>query len=648
MGGRIRRPDDPRNPVPPPVPAEPAPVPADRVPPAGEADGPPAGVPTGNVPRGRIAGGGSWSAITRWRPQTWAAGRQHGVPWSMLEAMMVVESGGDPDARGAGGAGGLMQVKPAVWSRLAAGFGYDLGTPGGQIGMAAAILGGDVPDTRGMTPEQAFLRVYYPTPGLDVPGESGHTPRMYLEDIARYRRILEDAAGETPTTTAPPAAVDPLSAILGGRPVPAISYGWLADAGLDYYGYGVGHGTQRSTQHPAVDIPLPCGTPLFAPASGVVDCVGTAGTPRWGQACGAYADDGGGVGNLTILLDPGAVKLTLGHCRGADVRPGQRVAAGQRVGTVGDFNGCHVHVETSVRRADGSYQLVEPVAALAAVMRGATPVPDGPAPALEIVAAIADGAGGNRPRAKLLPGDLWVTVHETGNPNPSADALMHRRFVNEGGGPERVSFHFAVDDARAVQILPLDERGFHAGDGCDDPARDTGCFRSVAIETCVNAPAGSARWTKAKRNLAALVALIVADPGRFVGGDALAGRFAFERVAPHNRWSGKNCPARMLEEGSLPAVVAEARALAAGAGGGVGTEPDPAPRPDDLLLALFPAVDLSGRGVVSAAWLAARARDKRPYPFLRRHDAADGSSLWVFAPDLVLRSKGGKVTEVPG
>ena len=99
---------------------------------------------------------------------------------------------------------------------------------------------------------------------------------------------------------------------------------------------------------------------------------------------------------------------------------------------------------------------------------------------------------------------------------------------------------------------------------------------------------------------------------------------------------------RMRAEGSLPAVVAEARAMAVG---GVYEPGEPDPQPDDLLLALFPQVDPSGKGIVSAAWLAARERDRRPYPFLRRHDAADGSVIWVFS-DLVLRSKDGKVEEV--
>jgi hypothetical protein len=47
---------------------------------------------------------------------------------------------------------GLMQVKLGTWQGEASKFGYDLNTPEGQIGMAAAILGGDVADTNGTSP----------------------------------------------------------------------------------------------------------------------------------------------------------------------------------------------------------------------------------------------------------------------------------------------------------------------------------------------------------------------------------------------------------------------------------------------------------------------------------------------------------------
>lgn len=197
-----------------------------------------------------------------------------------------------------------------------------------------------------------------------APGNPPDSLDLYIRQT--IDRINSWRQGTTPAPQ-PEQRRDPISVIVGGK-VPPIDYGWRSDAGLDYYRYGVGHGTNRSTEHTGLDIPLACGTALYAPFDGVVDCVGEAGTPRWGQGCGAYRDvDGGGVGNLTILLDTqyqgSPVKLTLGHVRQAFVRPGDRVKAGQRVATVGSMNGCHVHVETSINR-NGTYYLIEPRTAM--------------------------------------------------------------------------------------------------------------------------------------------------------------------------------------------------------------------------------------------------------------------------------------------
>jgi hypothetical protein len=164
----------------------------------------------------------------------------------------------------------------------------------------------------------------------------------------------------------------------------------------------------------------------------------------------------------------------------------------------------------------------------------------------------------NRPGAKLTAAPLWITVHETGNANVGANAEMHRRFTHQGGGPNTVSFHFVVDDREAVQLLPLDEIGWHASDGCNDRATDLGCFQSVAIETCVN---GDGDWNRTFANLAELIAAII-------GGDAriwFAGRhrtFSPSRIAQHNKWAfdQKDCPQRIRARGLwddlLAAVVA--------------------------------------------------------------------------------------------
>ncbi len=619
-------------------------VPAFRLPP---------GSPETPRPLGGAWGYG-WDRAAPQLPMFARAAAESGQAIPLLVAMAMVESDlqqvwpqGHPQAGrvievqdrfGGGPSVGELQVKPQLWqSVLPDADAYD---QAGNIRLGATLMARFVRETGSW--QRAIETKYHPgTSGAGV------TPQHYTRCIAGLIREIE-AAGTTPVPKpkpGPPAKpVDPLSVIVGGRPYTA-EYGF-DDQGPAYYSYfdrRHGNDTDDDTSHPGVDVVVPLGTPLYCPAAGVVTCVGSRGTPTWGQGCGYYADTiTGGVGNISVLLD-GGVKLVLGHSKHCYANPGDRVAAGQKIGLSGGMNGPHIHVETAVKGAQtGEYWIVEPVAALRSLMQGA--VPDKPAepPAigLPVRVAIADGAGANRPRTPIDGTDLWITVHETGNPSPNATAAMHQRFVNEGGGPERVSFHLSVDDKEAVQILPLSEIGYHAGDGCDSKRDDIGCFRSVAIETCVNSPLGSAGWVQTQRNLVALIALLLSDPARFVGGKGK--RFAADRIAPHQRWSGKNCPARLLAAAALPALVSEAVALAGG------TTPAPAKRfpvdlPDGLVEALFG--DANPDGPITKAWLAYAKQAGGLPAFLRRVNATDGSVFFVF-DDLVLMYRDGKVEAV--
>ena len=166
-------------------------------------DGGEIGAPTGTIPRGEIGGGGPWALVNRFDAIFVAEGRKHDVPPVMLKSMMIVETGGIHVSDNFG-AMGVMQIKPKFWKDRALAAGYDLFTDAGQIGMAAAILGGNVPGVRGADPIERFLYTYYPVFGpdgnicLDCQGESGHTPRMYLNSINFYTGLIEAAApGDT-------------------------------------------------------------------------------------------------------------------------------------------------------------------------------------------------------------------------------------------------------------------------------------------------------------------------------------------------------------------------------------------------------------------------------------------------------------------
>lgn len=170
-------------------------------------------------------------------------------------------------------------------------------------------------------------------------------------------------------------------------------------------------------------------------------------------------------------------------------------------------------------------------------------------PPLRFAVDLIPAGNPNRPGAKInAQGAVWATVHENGNPR--SGAVAERNFTHGGGGEDRVSYHFAVDAERAIQLLPLDEIGWHAADGCDNRATDTGCFLSYAIETCQLAPLGSDEWERTLRNLVRLIVMVKSGDSRIVYGSAAKPRFANALMAQHNRWyPQKNCPQRIRDTG---------------------------------------------------------------------------------------------------
>jgi hypothetical protein len=156
----------------------------------------------------------------------------------------------------------------------------------------------------------------------------------------------------------------------------------------------------------------------------------------------------------------------------------------------------------------------------------------------------------NYPGTKINPtGGLWVTVHETGSTRAGANARSEENFMWGGGGSSSVAYHFAVDHNEAIQLLPLDIIGWHAGDGCDSRTQDVGCFASVAIETCVG---DNNKYKDATRkNLLELIQAIITGDSRLHYGTTDSDRFSSTRIAPHKRWSSysKNCPYFMLADG---------------------------------------------------------------------------------------------------
>ena len=138
----------------------------------------------------------------------------------------------------------------------------------------------------------------------------------------------------------------------------------------------------------------------------------------------------------------------------------------------------------------------------------------------------------------------YIVIHDTGNPAASANAEMHRRYItnlNNDPSSTYISWHYTVDEDGAIQHLPLDEVGYHAGDGSHvfgDVYHNTGfgkedCIgggnrNGIGIESCINA---GSDYNDTMRNLAKLTAELL-----------IQYNLGFDRIKQHWHFSGKDCP----------------------------------------------------------------------------------------------------------
>ncbi len=151
---------------------------------------------------------------------------------------------------------------------------------------------------------------------------------------------------------------------------------------------------------------------------------------------------------------------------------------------------------------------------------------------LPIRQAILDDVEFNHSKFKAVPEIKFITIHNTAEPY---SAMQERTRVNTRTGSV-TSFHFAVDEDEAVQILPDNVHGWHAGDG-----RRDGNLRSIGIEICrsqfIGADAG--RYERAEANAVRLTAYLLRKY-----------HLTVDDLRMHYNWSGKHCPHRILDAGS--------------------------------------------------------------------------------------------------
>lgn len=114
--------------------------------------------------------------------------------------------------------------------------------------------------------------------------------------------------------------------------------------------------TQQLDFHAGLDLAAPRGTPVRAPAAGVVAFAGAFSS---GQSAAWWRR-----GNLVVLRHGERFLSLLGHCDEVKVRVGERVTRGQEVATVGSTGlsaGPHLYYELRRRGADGELVPIDPV-----------------------------------------------------------------------------------------------------------------------------------------------------------------------------------------------------------------------------------------------------------------------------------------------
>lgn len=291
----------------------------------------------------------------RWRDLIDQAAARYGIDGDAIQAVMMIESGGNPGAVSSAGARGLMQVMPFHFQPGEDGF-----DPRTNVFKGASILADNYRRYGNWDKAvAAYLGAIDANGNIiaaqDANGTDGFAyARLFNDNLARIKR----ARG----ATASAGNGAGLAGLFGGRTF-GVTQGFgrtefSTGQGADIYDFGGEFGLDGD-EHTGWDLGAPVGTNVYLPA-------GLAGTVTIAGGSGYYRDESGTrdpatSGEVRILLDNG-MELILGHNAAINVRAGQRVTAGTLLGQTGWANGAHLHVE--VRRRDPStrsgWRIVDP------------------------------------------------------------------------------------------------------------------------------------------------------------------------------------------------------------------------------------------------------------------------------------------------
>jgi len=140
---------------------------------------------------------------------------------------------------------------------------------------------------------------------------------------------------------------------------------------------------------------------------------------------------------------------------------------------------------------------------------------------------IPKGTACNR-RPALAMDPTTITIHN--NANPDSTAANERGWLTNPSNTRTASFHIAVDSKEAVEVLPLNEVAWHAGDGS---GAKSGNRTSIGIEICERDKT-LGEYAQTLTNAIHLVVKMLHERG-----------WGVDRLRRHYDWSGKNCPRLM-------------------------------------------------------------------------------------------------------
>lgn len=129
----------------------------------------------------------------------------------------------------------------------------------------------------------------------------------------------------------------------------------------------------------------------------------------------------------------------------------------------------------------------------------------------------------------------YIIIHDTGNRSAGANTMAHYNYWTSGKS-EKTSAHFVVDDSTVMQLLELDQVGWHTGVlFTKNPKVPQAVNKnSIGIELCVNEDGD---FMETMKNGIALTKYLM---DKF---DIPA-----EKVITHNDSTGKICPAMMIQD----------------------------------------------------------------------------------------------------